>query len=136
MTDDEVKDYLADNPQVSDDIVAIMTASQLPAALVKLVDVQAKVDAALLKDALDDKNPQRNPRPDRQGQRAAAAINKAIADNDGDGKPDKLMTAAQASYITNWTNRPGRKTSRRSTAWSARPSPPLPRVRPATSSRR
>ena len=71
MTDDEVKDYLADNPQVSDDIVAIMTASQLPAALVKLVDVQAKVDAALLKDALDDKNPQRNPRPDRQGQRAA-----------------------------------------------------------------
>ncbi|KQV74927.1 hypothetical protein ASC61_07910 [Aeromicrobium sp. Root344] len=108
MSDDEVKDYLADNPQVSDDIVAIMTASQLPPALLKLVDVQAKVDAALLNDALDDKNPSSETLAliDKANARLAA-INASIADNDGDGKPDKLMTAAQASYITNWTNTVG-----------------------------
>ncbi len=100
MTTDEIKTYLDDNPQVSDSMLALMTATQLSPALQNLVKAQAEVDADLLNSALDEDPDQDTLAEVEAATERLAAINESIADG-------HLMTAAQGDYIETWLNTVG-----------------------------
>ncbi len=100
MTTDEIKTYLDDNPQVSDSMLALMTATQLSPALQNLVKAQAEVDADLLNSTLDEDPDQDTVAEVEAATERLAAINESIADG-------HLMTAAQGEYIETWLNTVG-----------------------------
>ena len=100
MSTDEIKTYLAANPEVSDSMLALMAAPSLSPALQNLVKAQAAVDAELLNTALGEDPDQDTVAAVTAATERLAAINESIAEGD-------LMTAAQGDYIETWLNTVG-----------------------------
>ncbi len=100
MPPEEVDEYLADHPEISQDITALMALPTLSPALTSLVEAQSRADARVLNDAMEGDPDAETLEQVEAATERLGVINAAIADG-------HLMTAAQGNYIESWVNTVG-----------------------------